>query len=99
MDATQSRILVRVKVDDTHADLLAHLMSYQGRRRARRIVFLAALGLLAERGTLTANQVPVVEQVQATPEAAAGPGTPKLKPLTTQPDDIAFLATLRKSLP
>lgn len=99
MDATQSRILVRVKVDDTHADLLAHLMSCQGRRRARRIVFLAALGLLAERGALTAYQISGVEKVRTTPEAAVGSGTSQLKPLTTQPDDLNFLATLRKSLP
>jgi len=99
MDATQNRILVRVKVDDTHTDLLTHLMQYQGRRRAKRIVFLAALGLLVERGALTINTVPIVEQEAAASDAAANSVKKELKPLTTQPDDIAFLATLRKSLP
>lgn len=99
MDEPKDRILVRVKVDDTHAELLAHLIPYQGRCRAKRIVFLAALGLLAERGSLMVNQNPVAEAPPANADVDERSTTHEIKPLTTQPDDIAFLATLRRSLP
>lgn len=102
MAKSPTRILMRVTVDCAYADLLQDLLQHAGRRRARRIVFLAALGKLAERGALQAGipsnpskQSGAVSQDKGASQNA-GDG---MRPITSDPEGVAFLARLRDGLP
>lgn len=52
------RIHARVTIDESYSALLRDLVNYKGRKRAKRIVFLSALGLVIEKsgiGSATLN--------------------------------------------
>ena len=101
MVKTPTRILMRVTVDSAHADLLQDLLQHAGRRRARRIVFLAALGKLAEYGALHTAFVPnqPKESGTAHQDERTGRTDDALRPITSSPEDVAFLARLQDGLP
>src|SRR5579859_6926742 len=97
-----SRILMRITVDSTHADLLQDLLQHAGRHRARRIVFLAALGKLAEHGALQAGLPPNPSKqsdVARQDERASRNAGDGMRPITSNPEDVAFLARLQDDLP
>lgn len=84
-------------MDSAHADLLLDLLEHAGRRRARRIVFLAALGKLAEHGALQTGLSPKPSN-QSDVGASRGAGD-GMRPITSDPEDVAFLARLQDGLP
>jgi len=101
MSQSPVRILARVTVDETYGELLQDLLGYTGRRRARRIVFLAAIGKLTERGGVgidIAMDQPTSPRVRKHASGAGGVNENSLRPLSTDPEDIAFLTKLKKSL-
>lgn len=93
------RILARVTIDETHGDLLEDLLAYRGRKRAKRIVYLAAIGKLFERGGMAVNQVftpdrePHVENSSPKPLENA-----VLRPFSLDSDDLAFLRKLSEGM-
>ena len=93
-----ARILMRVTVDCTYADLLQDLLGHTGRRRARRIVFLAALGKLAERGALQSGLAPNSSQHTVLAKTSRNGGD-ALSPIAFNPEDVEFLARLQDGLP
>lgn len=89
-------------MDSTHADLLQDLLQHAGRRRARRMVFLAALGKLAEHGALQTGFSPNPSKQSDTAhqdEGASPNAGDGMRPITSNPEDVAFLARLRDDLP
>ena len=95
------RILTRVTVDDSYGDLLQDLLSYTGRRRAKRLVFLAALGKLAERGSVSL----AISGSEATGRLSARDtdevtdrSEPALRPIDGSSLELGFLSKLRDNL-
>jgi len=84
-------------VDCTHADLLQDLMGHTGRRRARRIVFLAALGKLVEGGALQGTAPTLSKHTDLAGVSRKGGDTLSLA--TFNPEDVEFLARLQDGLP
>jgi len=102
MAQSPARILMRVTVDCAHADLLQDLLQHVGRRRARRIVFLAALGKLAEHGAIQggiATSPPNQSGAASQNMGAIWTNGESLRSIASIPEDVAFLARLREDLP
>ena len=103
MAAAQSvkRILARVTVDNSHRDLLQDLLAYTGRRRAKRLVFLAALGKLTECGLLNIANGSSQYTERSRPahkNEDANQGEPTLRPIESSSRELGFLSKLRNNL-
>ena len=89
-------------MDCTHADLLEDLLRHTGRRRAKRLVFLAALGKLVDYG---ASQGGFALKSLKNPEFSRhiDGGSPndggRVDPAAFKSEDVEFLARLQDGLP
>lgn len=86
---------MRVTVDDSHGSLLQDLLKYQGRTRAKRIVYLAAIGYLVEQGGLSVSPpnilpTPTSQQHLNSQRDVEG----DLRPFAASSEQLAFLNKL-----